>query len=93
MDKANDDKLWREAYKRVHSTNSAEATALRITKNFNAAMRIASEEWETDKSALEVAYITELDYQRRMTQLHKKHFWRTFGLRRDFERRLQLGLG
>ncbi|KKN60025.1 hypothetical protein LCGC14_0536120 [marine sediment metagenome] len=84
---AEEELKWNLAFKAV------DATALRITQNFNATMKIASEEYETDKLALEVAYMPDEEFQDRMVQLHEKHSLNAFGLRRDFDRRLQLGLG
>ena len=84
---SNDEKKWGSAYKKVDATTS------RITKKSDAAIMVEIQEYETSKQALEVAYITKLQFRREMAQLGIEHYWRVFMLRRDFERRVQLGLG
>ncbi|KKN60023.1 hypothetical protein LCGC14_0536100 [marine sediment metagenome] len=87
-----EDKLWDDAFEKVNPTTPEGKLIQRITQNFNAEMEAASQEYERDKRALEIAYITDAEFQSGMTELHRKHTFNASKLRKTFERRLRLGL-
>ena len=93
QDQAYEDKLWKEAYDRVHPTTLAGKLIQRTRQEFDIEMEIASQEYETDKQALETACLTDVEFQDRMSRLHREHLFRAFTIKLQAKRRLRLRVG
>ncbi len=89
----NDHDLWEEAYTAVHPTTLAGKLIQRSRQELDIEMKIASQEYETDKQALETADLTDAQFQDRMSRLHREHLFKASTIRRQAKRRLRLRVG